>query len=240
MSYIIAITGDSASGKSTLAGLLKASLPNSLVLECDRYHRWGRGDSQWSSYTHLNPEANLLEKMRQDICDLKNGHNIFKVEYDHENGKFTEIQIERPEENIIVCGLHSFYTDTPLYDLKIFLDTDPQLRVQWKIDRDTSKRNQTKEQVLASIDARRADFERYVLPQRSLADLIINQSPTGLALFIRRRFSIDKILEKLRQEKIEYTVVESIDPDFHILRLAGESFNKHIVEIILFLKGLPV
>jgi len=228
---IFAITGDSASGKSTLAGLLKNNLRDAFLLECDRYHRWERDDIHWKSYTHLNPDANFLDKMRQDIVSLKSGEAIKQVEYDHNNGKFTEPLIENSSENIIVCGLHSFYTEDHLYDLKIFMDPDPQLRIQWKVDRDTIKRNYSEEKVLKQIAERKEDFEKYVLPQRSLADLIVNFNSLGLALLIRRKYDISKL-------KLENHIVGSVDPDFYILRFAPDSREIHYQQIVSIILSL--
>ena len=55
---VFAICGDSGSGKSTLSKLLKNCFSDSFSLECDRYHKWERGDSNWTDVTHLDPKAN--------------------------------------------------------------------------------------------------------------------------------------------------------------------------------------
>ena len=60
---IINIAGDSSSGKTTLSSYIQKSTNNSFVLECDRYHKWERGNINWDNYTHLNPQANYLSKM---------------------------------------------------------------------------------------------------------------------------------------------------------------------------------
>ena len=90
MCNVFAICGDSGSGKTTLGGILKKYFNNSFMLECDRYHKWERGDDNWKKFTHLNPDANYLTKMNDDIFDLKIGKSIYQVDYNHSNGKFTE------------------------------------------------------------------------------------------------------------------------------------------------------
>ena len=102
----IAITGDSGSGKTTLSNILKDLFNNSFLLECDRYHKWEREDSNWGKYTHLNPEANYIAKKTNDVFDLKIGSNIFQVDYDHNTGKFTDSKVIESSDNIIICGLH--------------------------------------------------------------------------------------------------------------------------------------
>ena len=87
---IIAIAGDSGSGKSTLlTHLITLFDDNVLNFETDRYHKWERGDINYNTYTHLNPYANHLEKMSEDIYNLKIGNDIYTVDYNHNTGKFT-------------------------------------------------------------------------------------------------------------------------------------------------------
>ena len=70
---IIAIAGDSGSGKSTLLNELSKlfSTDNYLKLETDRYHKWERGSLNYLEYSHLNPKANNLDKMQNDVYNLK-------------------------------------------------------------------------------------------------------------------------------------------------------------------------
>lgn len=102
----IAITGDSGSGKSTLAERLNNYFSDSLVLECDRYHKWERGNYNWENFTHLNPESNYLMKMQKDVFDLKLGKNIYQIDYDHSSGKFTSKQLIESKNNVIAYGIH--------------------------------------------------------------------------------------------------------------------------------------
>ena len=156
---VFAICGDSGSGKSTLSTLLKNIFSNSFTLECDRYHKWERSNKKWEEVTHLNPDANYISKMNEDIFNLKIGRNIFQVDYDHHTGKFTEKQLINPSDNLIVCGLHSLYGDNDsVYNLKIYMDTDNNLKKKWKINRDVKERGYSIEKVLDSIKKREKDM----------------------------------------------------------------------------------
>jgi uridine kinase len=221
---VFAIAGDSGSGKTTLSNLLMNYFSNSFTLECDRYHKWERGDENWKKFTHLNPEANFLSKMSEDIFDLKIGKSIFQVDYDHKNGKFTQPQKIKKSDNIIVCGLHSLYNeDNSIYNLKIFMDTDSKLKFSWKLKRDQQKRGYTKEQVLSQIESRKEDFEKYILPQKNLSDLIINFHINGedyenlkLNIYINKRFNYQKISNHFKRQKIKFDI-ESKKYDFTCL-----------------------
>jgi uridine kinase len=174
---IFAISGDSGSGKTTIGNLLKKYFSGSFMLECDRYHKWERGDENWKNLTHLNPYSNYITKMNEDIFDLKIGKSIYQVDYDHTTGKFTEKEKIETSDNIIVCGLHSLYSDNDaVYNLKIFMDTDINLKYSWKIKRDVNERGYTLEKVLKQINDREEDYKNYILPQREKSDIIINFS----------------------------------------------------------------
>ena len=170
----IAISGDSGSGKTSTANLLKDFFTNSFVLECDRYHKWERGHDKWNYLTHLNPESNYLTKMENDVFDLKIGKNIYQVDYNHSTGKFTDKQLIENKENLIVCGLHSLYIKDNILNIKIYMDTDENLRIVWKIKRDINKRGYTVEKILSQINSRKEDFKKYIYPQREKSDIIIN------------------------------------------------------------------
>jgi uridine kinase len=170
---VISITGDSGSGKSILSDIIKDCFDNSFTLECDRYHKWERNDDEWKNYTHLNPEANFITKMQNDVFDLKIGKNIYQVDYNHETGKFTDNKLIESSDNIIVCGLHSQYIKSDLLDLKVFMDTDENLRIPWKIKRDKQKRSKTIEEIYTQILDRKEDYLLYIEKQKSEADIII-------------------------------------------------------------------
>ena len=170
----IAITGDSGSGKTTISNIVKKMFNNSFILECDRYHKWERNNEKWKEITHLNPEANYITKMTTDVFNLKIGQNIYQVDYDHKTGKFTDNELIESSENIVVCGLHSLYIPDNIINIKIYVDTDDNLRIPWKIKRDISKRGYTIEQIVNQINSRKQDFNNYIYPQREKSDIIIH------------------------------------------------------------------
>lgn len=218
---VFGICGDSGSGKTRLGNRLKEFFSNSFMLECDRYHKWERGNENWSKFTHLNPDANYISKMNEDIFNLKIGNSIYQVDYNHKNGKFTENKIIDPSENTIVCGLHSLYQENEnLYDIKIFIDTDDALKTKWKIERDVNERGHKLENVLLQIEKRREDYIKYIYPQKNKSDIVINFFPIndeiGLKLFIKKYFNIDSLLEKFKKKNINL-IFDSNDADFNTI-----------------------
>lgn len=180
-SFLIGVCGNSGSGKSSFVQVLLDLLGNEnvLVIHGDDYHKWQRGDPEWQKYTHLNPKANNLALAEENLSDLKNGNNIYKVEYNHDTGKFVGPYKLQPKQYIIFEGLHAFYTKElrKLIDLKIFIEVDKHLNVHFKLHRDMAERGYAKEQILNAINAREKDARKYITPQKKQADLIIHKSP---------------------------------------------------------------
>ncbi len=217
----IAITGDSGTGKTTISNILKELFNNSFVLECDRYHKWERNDYNWKKYTHLNPDANYITKMSCDVFDLKIGNNIYQVDYNHETGKFTDTELIESSDNISVCGLHYLYLPENIINLKIYMDTDENVRIPWKIKRDIQKRGYTIEKIIEQINSRKNDFQKYILPQKEKADMIINfytdkmfdsknyNVEESLNIFlkvgIKNNIDINKIINNLNIKNVENT-----------------------------------
>jgi uridine kinase len=174
---VIAIAGDSASGKSTLMNYIQDIMPrnSSLCIETDSYHKWERGDENWKQYTHLHPDANHLERMSEDVLRLKIGNNVAMVEYDHSTGKFTQEKLTKGKPFLLLCGLHTLYTKTILnqFEVKIFLDTHESLKTEWKVKRDVCERNHPIDKVLESISKRKHDSDVFILPQKNHANFII-------------------------------------------------------------------
>jgi uridine kinase/Gpi18-like mannosyltransferase len=172
---LIGISGDSGAGKTKFLKDLKSLLGNKKVtfLEGDGEHRWERGHSNWQQYTHLDPKANLLHQQADALMNLKNGMGVLRREYNHETGTFTQANFLRSNDYIVIAGLHPFYLPKArkLMDVKVYVDTDEALRRHWKILRDKEKRGYTKEQVLANLETRAADREKYILPQKNMADI---------------------------------------------------------------------
>ena len=202
---VIAIAGDSGSGKSTLLKVLTPLFNenNILTLETDRYHKWERGNENYQTYSHLNPYANHLEKMYEDVYDLKIGNEIYQVDYDHSSGKFTQKEKIESKNNIIICGLHTLYDNKikDILDIKIYMDTDRDLIKKWKIERDVNERGYSMEKVLKQIKFREKDYEEYIIKQKENADIIINfyeeNDKLECNLIIQNNNIINKILKEL-------------------------------------------
>ena len=183
LNTLISIAGDSGAGKSSLLKFL-SNLWNGevLLIEGDAYHKWERHDPNWDSFTPLNPKANNIDQCYEDLVNLKNNKIISFRDYNHSTGKFNLQRDLEPKNKIIFTGLHALYDQRirELSDVKIYLNTDEDLRLFWKYKRDIQERGYTKDAVTKSLERRLKDSKKYIRPQVHYADIIINISDDDL------------------------------------------------------------
>lgn len=178
---ILGIVGDSATGKTTLAeGIVQILGPERVAVICtDDYHSYSRAERAERGVSALDPAANYIDMIGQHLDLLRRGQPVLKPVYNHDGGTLDAPQYVEPKPYIIVEGLLGYTTRKmrDCYDVKIYLDPDEKLRVRWKIQRDTAKRGYTEEQVLASLEKRKADSPAFIHPQRTFADIVVRFHP---------------------------------------------------------------
>ncbi|WP_299442000.1 phosphoribulokinase [uncultured Rhodospira sp.] len=183
---ILGMVGDSASGKTTLARGVARILGEDRVaaIRTDDYHRFTRAERKDNGLSALDPRSNYMDIMEQHLELLNQGKPILKPVYDHTRGELAPAEYIAPKPFIIVEGLLGYATKEmrDCFDVKVYLDPDEDLRIDWKIQRDTAERGYTREQVLASLDKRKTDSPTYIHPQRAFADIVVQFArPEGQA-----------------------------------------------------------
>lgn len=176
LNQLITISGSSGVGKTTLSELIRFVLQddNVTIVNGDDAHKWERQNSNWDVYTHLNPEANNLSDEIESISTLVQNKSIQRKKYNHDTGMFDDPVDVLPNKYIIYEGLHSLYGDmSKISDLRIFVETETNLKKQWKLNRDTQKRGYTRKQVETILQRREKDEKRYISPQKENADVIV-------------------------------------------------------------------
>lgn len=175
--FLIGIGGDSGVGKSTLTGLLTNIFgsDNMTIMRGDDMHRWERGHDKWNELTHLSPKANYLHEDIKHLKLLRSGKSISRRIYDHNTGKFTDPLKVYPNKIVIFEGLHPFYIEAKreLFDLKVFMDPEEDLRLHWKVNRDISRRGYSKDEIIDQLKFREEDSLKYIRSQAPFSDIKI-------------------------------------------------------------------
>jgi phosphoribulokinase len=174
---VVAIAGDSASGKTTFARALEGRVGRTRVrhIRGDDYHRYDRRTRNSLGLTPLHPDANDLDRMGEDLDRLSRGRPIRAPVYDHATGSFRDPRPVDAGEVVIVEGLLALGTRAlrDLFDVSVYLEPEERLRRRWKIRRDCAERGYDVRAVVDDLRCREADADRFVRPQREVADIVI-------------------------------------------------------------------
>jgi phosphoribulokinase len=178
---ILGVVGDSATGKTTITkGLVEIlGRENVTHIGMDDYHRYDREERAELGITPLNPDCNFMDIIAQHLGHLRGDEPILKPVYNHDDGTFGRPEYIEPKGFVVVEGLLGYHTPalSALFDVRVYLAPPEELRREWKLKRDSTKRGYTEEQVLAELDRREPDSEAFIRPQKARADLVVCFQP---------------------------------------------------------------
>ena len=178
------VVGPLGGGHGTEGGWETNTLVSDLttVICLDDYHLNDRNGRKESGLTALNPLENNFDLMFEQVNALKNGETVMKPIYNHVNGTLDTPESIEPTPIIIFEGLHPMHDDRvrDLLDFTLYLDISDDVKLNWKVQRDMEERGHSLESIMASIEARKPDFDAYIDPQKKDSDMIIEVLPTAL------------------------------------------------------------
>jgi len=167
---LVALAGDSASGKSTLARGIEYIVGVERVgrVCTDDYHRYDRATRAERGVTPLVPEANRVDLMEAHLRALAEGSPVTKPTYDHLTGTFGPDETIPSAEIVIVEGLLPLAgrAAREAIDVAVYLEPEEMLRRRWKLERDVFERGYSPQQVVDEIKRREPDAAEHVRPQR--------------------------------------------------------------------------
>lgn len=177
---VIGIAGGSGSGKTTLMNnIIKQFGDCVTVLSHDNYYK-RHDDLPYEQRCKLNydePDAFDTSLMVYQLDQLRHGASIDCPVYDFtvHNRSNETIRVD-PAQVIIVEGILIFENEElrDLMDIKIYVDTDADIRLCRRVYRDVNKRGRTLESVLTQYqETVKPMHEKYVEPSKKYADLVV-------------------------------------------------------------------
>lgn len=196
---VLGIAGGSGSGKSTIARAILAALPEGkgLLLEQDHYYR-AQGhlpieERERVNYDH--PDALEMDLLCAHLDQLRKGATIERPTYDFAHHDRAPVgEAFSPTPVIVVEGI-LVLADPRLrdrFDVKVFVDTDADIRLMRRIRRDLEHRGRTFAQVRKQYyESVRPMHLAFVEPSKRFADIIL---PEGG----QNRVALDFLLSHLR------------------------------------------
>jgi uridine kinase len=198
--FVVAVAGGSGSGKTTVARAIGAALPKgaSVTLEQDHYYR-DRSDLPFEERVKVNydhPDAIEFELLQRHVDELVGLRGVDRPAYDFAaHARRTERVHLDPAPIVIVEGILALALPEvrARFDLKIFVDTDADIRLMRRIRRDLEERGRSFAQVRAQYyETVRPMHLAFVEPSKRFADVIVPEGGTN-------RVALDVILSRLRE-----------------------------------------
>lgn len=196
--FLIGISGGTGSGKTTVALNIKEKIGEYiLILDMDSYYK-DHSNIPFEERLKINydhPDAFDIPLLKEHIQSLLNGDEIEKPVYSFvEYVRLKEYEIIKPQRIIILEGIFAlFYEELRrLMDIKIYVDTDPDIRLIRRILRDTKDRGRTLDSVIKQYtEVVRPMHIQFVEPTKRFADIIIPEGGFNIV-------AIDIVVSKVR------------------------------------------
>ena len=196
---IIGIAGGSGSGKTTLALRLKERFGEDEVrlISHDSYYK--RHDelpfAERCTLNYDHPDAFDNDLLIQHLKELKAGRSIQCPVYSFVDHNRTDQTVEIvPTKVIIVEGILIFQNPTlrDMFDIKIFVETDADVRILRRALRDVEERGRTLQSVVTQyLTTVKPMHEQYVEPSRKFADIIVLEGGRNLV-------ALEMIMQRIR------------------------------------------
>lgn len=202
---VIGVAGGTGSGKSTLVKRLQdAFVGDDVVTLCHDYYYKAHPELTYEERTRLNydhPQAFDTQMLVDHIKALKENVPIQHPVYSFVEHNRTEERVDvKPSKVIIVDGILIFENKElrELMDIKVFVDTDADLRLARRILRDVCDRGRSMESVIKQYtETVKPMHEEFVEPSKRYADVII---PEGGFNSVAVEMLIQNIRSLIRSE----------------------------------------
>lgn len=177
---IVGIAGGTGSGKSTVAEKLYEEFNGkAVIIRHDDYYK-EQHSMTYEQRTKTNydcPDAFDTKLMIEQLQKLKRGEAVNCPVYDFNiHDRSEDIRVINPAPLIIIDGILILAIEEirRLLDIKIFVDTEADVRIIRRIKRDMNERSRSLESVVTQyLTTAKPMHEKYVEPSKKYADIII-------------------------------------------------------------------
>lgn len=202
---IIGVTGGSASGKTSVSQAILSMFKDEKIamIEHDSYYK-DQSQLTFEERTKTNydhPLAFDTDYLIAQLKELQNGRAVDIPTYDYaKHTRSEKTYRQEPVDVLIVEGILVLENEKlrNLMDIKVFVDTDDDVRILRRIRRDIEERGRTLDSVITQyMDAVKPMYHQFIEPTKRYADVII---PEGVSNTVGVDILTTKIASILREE----------------------------------------
>ena len=198
-SFVIGIAGGTGAGKTTVSRLVTRNLAEDVTrIPLDNYYE-DRSTLSFEERREINydhPSAFEWDLLRTHLEALLEGRSVEMPQYDFEVHNRTDERVSvEPTDVIVLEGILALHDEAinAMMDLRLYVETDADVRILRRIRRDVLDRGRDLEGVIDQyLSTGKPMHERFIEPTKRHADLILPEGANSVA--------IDLIEEKLRAE----------------------------------------
>lgn len=195
---VIGIAGGSGSGKTTLSKRIKEVFNNEVVIFCHDYYYKSNEEICLEERKKLNydhPNSFDTDLLIDQLKRLKEGNTIYHPVYSFvEHTRLNETVEVNPTKVIIIEGILIFENKElcDLMDIKVFVDTDADVRIIRRLLRDVKERGRDLDSVVNQyLSTVKPMHEEFVDPSKRRADIIIPEGGEN-------EVALSMLLEKIK------------------------------------------
>ena len=200
-SFAIGIAGGTGAGKTTVAKEVTESVDEPITLvPLDNYYK-DLSHMDFEERTEVNydhPSAFEWDLLREQFDTLLSGQPVEMPQYDFENHVRRDERIHvEPTDVIVLEGILALYDDglNEMLDLHLYVETDADVRILRRIQRDVVERGRDLEGVMEQyLSTVKPMHEQFVEPSKKDADIIIPEGANRIAVEVLQ----EKVLGELR------------------------------------------
>ena len=178
---VIGIAGGTGSGKSTLIQRISEEFADRITMLSHDFYYKAHDEMTYEERCQLNydhPDAIETDLMIEHVKALKEWKAVERPVYDFtvHNRKTDETVTVMPSKVVVVEGILIFENKAllDLFDIKVYVDTDADVRILRRILRDVKERGRTLESVVGQyLTTVKPMHEQFVEPSKKYADIII-------------------------------------------------------------------